>query len=87
MRLLMIEARVVLGDEGRTPLTVAISKDDGKTWQQIKNIETDPDGWYCYIAIDFVGERVLLGHCGGKGFAKLAATQITSFPIQWLYEP
>ena len=27
----------------RTPLTAAISKDDGRTWENIKNIETDPE--------------------------------------------
>jgi len=28
----------------RTPLSVAVSEDDGETWGRIKNIETDP-GW------------------------------------------
>ena len=27
----------------RSPLTVAISKDDGQTWEKIKDIETDPE--------------------------------------------
>lgn len=27
----------------RTPLTVAISRDDGRTWEHVKDIETDPD--------------------------------------------
>lgn len=47
----------------RTPLTVTISKDEGKTWEKVKNIEDDPDGWYCYTAIHFTGKHVLLGHC------------------------
>lgn len=71
----------------RTPLTVAISKDEGKTWQNIKNVENDPDGWYCYIAIHFVGKDVLLGHCAGnrpKGTG-LAVTQITKLSLDWIY--
>lgn len=71
----------------RTPLTVAISKDEGKTWQKIKNVEDDPDGWYCYIAIHFVGKDVLLGHCAGnrpKGTG-LAVTQITKLSLDWIY--
>ena len=71
----------------RTPLSVAISKDEGKTWQKIKNIEDDPDGWYCYIAIHFVGKDVLLGHCAGnrpKGTG-LAVTQITKLSLDWIY--
>lgn len=71
----------------RTPLTVAISKDEGKTWQNIKNVENDPDGWYCYIAIHFTGKDVLLGHCAGnrpKGTG-LAVTQITKLNLDWIY--
>ena len=32
----------------RTPLTVAISRDEGKTWIHKHNLLDDPDGWYCY---------------------------------------
>ena len=71
----------------RTPLTVAVSKDEGKTWQKIKNIEVDPDGWYCYIAIHFTKKEVLLGYCAGnrsKGTG-LAVTQITKISLNWIY--
>ena len=44
----------------RTPFTVGISRDEGKTWEKVKNIEDAPDGWYCYTAIAFVGDHVLL---------------------------
>jgi sialidase-1 len=72
----------------RTPLTVAISKDEGKTWENVKNIEDDPDGWYCYTAIHFTKNDVLLGHCAGnrpKGTG-LAVTQITKLDQNWLYK-
>ena len=49
----------------RTPLTMAISKDEGKTWEHVTDIETDPDGWYCYIAIHFTEDGVLLSYCTG----------------------
>lgn len=72
----------------RTPLTVAISKDEGKTWQKIKNVEDDPDGWYCYIAIHFTDKDVLLGYCAGNRPQKtgLAVTQITKLALDWIYE-
>ena len=73
----------------RTPLTVAISKDEGKTWEHIKNIEENPDGWYCYIAIHFVDdEHVLLGYCAGSQSQKthLSITDITRINNRWLYE-
>ena len=30
-----------------------------------KLIESDPEGWYCYTAIHFSGDAVLLGYCAG----------------------
>jgi hypothetical protein len=71
----------------RTPLTVAISKDEGKTWEKIKNIEVDPDGWYCYIAIHFTKKEVLLGYCAGNLPKRtgLAVTQITKLSLDWIY--
>lgn len=46
----------------RTPLNVAISKDDGQTWEHLKTIEDDPDGSYCYTAIHFTGKNVLIAY-------------------------
>lgn len=49
----------------RTPLVASISNDDGKTWPNKKLIESDPNGWYCYTAIHFVKDAVLLAYCAG----------------------
>jgi hypothetical protein len=71
----------------RTPLSAAISQDDGKTWQPSRTLEDHPHGWYCYTAARFVGDHVLLAYCAGnqqKG-AGLADTQITRIPLAWLY--
>jgi hypothetical protein len=72
----------------RTPLTTAISRDEGQTWEKIRTLEDDPDGWYCYIAIGFAGDQVLLGHCSGttKQVGYLAFTQISRFGVDWLYQ-
>jgi sialidase-1 len=70
----------------RTPFTVAISRDEGETWEHRKILESDPEGWYCYTAIEFVGNRVLLGHCAGDPtVGRLSRTQITGFGVDWLY--
>ncbi|MFN0169490.1 MAG: sialidase family protein [Bryobacteraceae bacterium] len=70
----------------RTPLTVAISRDEGKTWEKAKNLAADPDGWYCYTAIEFVGNRVLLSYnAGGAGLPRLSRSVITYFDVDWLY--
>jgi len=72
----------------RTPLTIAISKDEGRTWERKKNIEDDADGWYCYIAIHFTGKDVLLGYCAGssaKG-TQLSVTRVKKLRLDWIYK-
>lgn len=71
----------------RTPLNVAISKDEGKTWQNVKTVEDDPNGWYCYIAIYFSGKHVLLSYCSGvqPRFSHLTVTDIKRLSLDWVY--
>lgn len=70
----------------RTPLTAAISQDDGQTWKNIRNLEIDPNGWYCYTAMEFVGENVLLGLCAGDRRQNgLARSEILRFSTDWIY--
>ena len=66
----------------RVPLSVAISRDDGKTWQYVKALEGNPGGWYCYIAIHPVDGAVLFGYCA---MSSLAHSRITRVPLTWLY--
>lgn len=68
---------------GRRPFSVAISTDEGATWEHIQNLGTDPQGWYCYTAIEFVDNHLLLAHCEYPGLNSL---QITRVPISWLYD-
>ncbi len=67
---------------GRRPFTAAISKDEGITWEHIQNLGADPQGWYCYTAIEFVDDSVLLAHCEYPGLNSL---QVTRLPVTWLY--
>ena len=71
----------------RTPLTIAISKDDGKTWLLKKNIEIDPDGWYCYMGIHFDKKNVLLSYCAGsqKKQTHLSVTDIALLSLEDIY--
>ncbi len=70
----------------RTPFSVAVSKDDGLTWSPSKTLDDDADGWYCYTAIEFVNERVLLAHCAGDSkVGRLNRTRLTIFDTAWLY--
>ena len=72
----------------RTPLCAAISRDDGQSWQNVKTIEDDPNGWYSYTAIHFAGDHVLLSHGNGQWpeASLLSTTQIVRLPVAWLYK-
>jgi hypothetical protein len=61
---------------------MAVSRDEGVTWEKIKTLENDPHGWYCYTAIHFTGDHVLLSYCARHG---LAETHIVRFPLKWVY--
>lgn len=50
----------------RTPLCVAVSRDEGRTWGPSRVIEGNPDGWYCYTSITFAGDRVILSYSGSE---------------------
>ena len=71
----------------RTPQTIAVSKDDGLSWEFIKNLEDNKDGWYCYTAMHFVGKHVLLSYCAGSQSQKthLSVTDISRLSLNWIY--
>ena len=71
----------------RTPLAAAISRDEGETWERPRIVEDNPHGWYCYTAIEFVGDQVLLGYCAGDTRENngLATAHVSRLPVDWLY--
>lgn len=72
----------------RTPLRSAISQDDGKTWTHVKTLEDDPNGWYCYLALDFIDGHAVMAYCAGDRRENngLAVTNTQRLPIEWFYE-
>lgn len=46
----------------RTPLTAAISKDEGKTWGEFRDIDNRPDYDAAYPSVTFVGDEVLVAY-------------------------
>lgn len=52
---------------GRTPLVIARSADNGRTWKDHKVIEDAPDHGFCYIAMLFDDDALLLAYCCGGG--------------------
>lgn len=51
----------------RTPLTVALSKDDGRTWEKIKDIETDPTYEFTNPSCHFTSQdKVIITYVASK---------------------
>lgn len=71
----------------RTPLAAAVSRDGGLTWAHDKLIEDQPGHGYCYIAVAFAEDRVLLGYCAHASPYGLETTRISSFRVADLYRP
>lgn len=70
----------------RTPLCTAVSRDEGATWSPSRALETNPDEWYCYTAIDFIEGHVLLAYCAGDSqVGRLNRLRVTAVPVEWLY--
>jgi Neuraminidase (sialidase) len=51
--------------KARTPLSLAVSKDEGGTWSEAIVLEPDPEGWYCYTAMEFTKEHLFLAYVSG----------------------
>ncbi len=72
----------------RTPLVSSLSDDGGKSWHSQKLIEGDPDGWYCYTAIHFTDDSVLLAYCAGdKTVGGLNRLRVRKVKLSWFGEP
>ena len=78
----------VNGHGPRNPLTTAISRDEGKTWQNIKNIEDRRPGASSTPALTFVGDEALLTY--NTQPARFSGRQLYSIrlkiiPVDWFY--
>ena len=65
----------------RTPFAMSVSRDDGKTWGEKVLLEDDPRRGYCYTAMLFTDEALLLAYCcGGHGHWPLQDMKIVRLP-------
>lgn len=55
------------GASTRNPLTAAVSKDEGETWECFRNIEDSPGDAWAYPAVTWVGERALVTYFNYTG--------------------
>ena len=70
----------------RTPLVLARSSDGGKSWHGHIELENAPDHGYCYTAMHFTGDALLLGYCSGGGTSGVLQT-LTLARLEYRSEP
>jgi Neuraminidase (sialidase) len=71
------------GNRNRNPLTAAISRDEGKTWERFRNIEDAPDDAWAYPAVTWLNNEALLTYFNYTGGHSL---QLKLLPAAWFYE-
>lgn len=72
----------------RSPLVAAFSSDGAKTWDAPQPIEDDLTGWYCYTAIHFTDDAVLLAYCAGNDqIGHLSRLRLRRIPLASLHIP
>ena len=73
---------------GRTPLVAALSADGGATWRTAKMIAGDPTREYCYTAVHFAGDAVLLAYYSGSSVPGTpSALCLRRVKLPWLRAP
>lgn len=68
------------GAKTRNPLTAALSKDEGETWQDFRNIEDAPGDAWAYPAVTWVGKDALVTYFNYTGGLSL---QLRIMPEAW----
>jgi len=71
------------GASKRNPLTAAISKDDGETWEHFRNIEDAPDDAWAYPAVTWLDDCAFVTYFNYKGGLSLF---LKVLPAPWFYE-
>jgi len=67
----------------RTPLTAAISTDEGKTWKNVRNLETRSDRTYAYTSLTFIKDHAVMSYWQ-RSPAGLSS-RFRSIPVSWFY--
>ena len=69
----------------RTPLTAAISSDEGLTWRIVGNLESNPKRTFSYPSLTFVRGRVVMSYWESAETGGQLACRFRSLPVSWFY--
>ena len=67
----------------RTPLTAAVSSDEGNSWKHVRNLESDIERSYAYTSLTFVKDRAIMSYW--ESDADRLSSRFRSLPIDWFY--
>lgn len=70
----------------RTPLTAAVSTDEGRTWSCRRDLETGETHTFAYTSVAFDRGRVLLTYWVRDEASGRIGSRFRSVPIAWFYE-
>lgn len=70
----------------RNPLSSAISRDGGKTWENTRDLE-NREGWAsAYAAVTFNDDEALVTYYHGSVAERTSSVKLQILPIDWFYE-
>jgi hypothetical protein len=72
----------------RYPLTAAISRDDGNTWTNIRNLDITAGHTFAYTSIEFLKDRALFTYYVGPpmGARGTWSLKLKAVPLNWFYQ-
>ena len=69
----------------RTPLTAAVSSDEGRTWTRVRNLEPDAAHTYAYTSVLFHRGRAVLTYWESGPAGGQLSSRFRSLPVGWFY--
>lgn len=72
----------------RFPLSLALSRDEGRSWTFARDLDDDPAHTYAYTGIEFLDDRVLFTYYAGPPAGRRGNAwnlKLKSVPLDWIY--
>jgi len=69
----------------RSPLVAAISRDEGETWENRRELESDPEYTYAYVSVDFSDDRAVFTYYQGLAEDCFWSLKLKIAPVGWFY--
>jgi sialidase-1 len=69
----------------RTPLTMAVSRDEGQTWRTVGNLESNPKRTFSYPSLIFVRDRAVLSYWESAEAGSDLSCRFRSIPVSRFY--